>query len=358
MTDMLMLALGCLFLYWSVKWPWQWYHSSQGRIFVDYDSDYLEDGDMDLVDTSAPTDNTEGQGLASDGIETTRPAGRDPTISSSQLRRQNRANESLKSYELLALSACFLMPIGVAYLLHAIRPYLSRPSGGLVSNSNLTLFVLAAEVRPFLHVFEMINKRTIHLQKVVSAPPQHQEESASQEQLAELFHRIEQLESTLASLPPPPPPAPAKGKGSSSETDTKERENNTAQTEALINSATQSLQPQLDALNRAVRRYEKRAAMQAVILDARLQDLDAGINDAVALAAGASRMAQQRPAGLVPWAYDSTTTAVSKTVHSVLVLPLLPYRVAQQVYVFLFGEKQKRRKGRKGEMERGKKGIM
>jgi hypothetical protein len=39
MTDILMLGLGCLFLYWSVKWPWQWYYTTQELKLADVDAD-------------------------------------------------------------------------------------------------------------------------------------------------------------------------------------------------------------------------------------------------------------------------------------------------------------------------------
>jgi BMFP domain-containing protein YqiC len=51
----------------------------------------------------------------------------------------------------------------------------------------------------------------------------------------------------------------------------------------------QSIQPQLDALNRAVRRYEKRAVTQAIQTEARMQQLELRIRDALALAELAAR---------------------------------------------------------------------
>jgi len=48
------------------------------------------------------------------------------------------------------------------------------------------------------------------------------------------------------------------------------------------------LQPELDALNRAVRRYEKRATLQAFQTESRLKDIESRLNDAVSLAAAAA----------------------------------------------------------------------
>jgi len=56
-------------------------------------------------------------------------------------------------------------------LLHAIRSQLSRPSEGLVSNFNLTIFVLAAELRPAAQVVKLIRNRSLYLHSVVHHPP-------------------------------------------------------------------------------------------------------------------------------------------------------------------------------------------
>ena len=44
-----------------------------------------------------------------------------------------------------------------AYLLHTIRGQLTRPSEGLVSDYNLTIFLCAAEIRPVSHLIKMIH---------------------------------------------------------------------------------------------------------------------------------------------------------------------------------------------------------
>lgn len=55
------------------------------------------------------------------------------------------------------------------------------------------------------------------------------------------------------------------------------------------------LQPELDALNRAVRRYEKRTTISSLQTEARLQDLECRLKDVVVLAAAAQRNAEQQP---------------------------------------------------------------
>lgn len=50
-----------------------------------------------------------------------------------------------------------------------------------------------------------------------------------------------------------------------------------------------ALNPDIEALNRAVRRYEKRTALTALQTDTRFQQLEAQTRDAIALAAAAQR---------------------------------------------------------------------
>jgi len=74
---------------------------------------------------------------------------------------------NLRRTELLALASCVASPLIGGYLLHCIREFLSRPSEGLVSTFNITLFVMAAELRPAMKLMEMIKQRSLHLQKIV-----------------------------------------------------------------------------------------------------------------------------------------------------------------------------------------------
>lgn len=66
--------------------------------------------------------------------------------------------------------------------------------------------------------------------------------------------------------------------------------------------ARKALQPDLDALNRAVRRYEKRTTLLSLQTESRLQELEKRLGDALTLAAAAERWSQsniqRRGAGL------------------------------------------------------------
>ena len=335
MTDLLLLGLGCLFLYWSVKWPWQWYRASQARVFINMSDMYDEeedmggeDGDVAVTEDEGDEEPERGAGgsdhdpsppsaaaalrnnVNTDGAgDETKPAPNGEQ-SSTNSKPQQSAAASLRRLELVALASCFLSPMLVAYILHAIRPYLSRPSGGLVSNSNLTLFVLSAEIRPLLHLFKLIEARTLHLQHLVTTTlnpntpftsPPTSNPHYPPTTLQDLQLRLSDLESTLhtrsksngkqptSSPSPPPSPSPSPSPSPALLA---------AQATAQVQT---TLQPQLDALTRAVRRYEKRATMQALMVESRLRDMDQRTSDALALAAAASRLAGSRRRGVVEW---------------------------------------------------------
>jgi hypothetical protein len=74
---------------------------------------------------------------------------------------------NLQRTELLAFASCIVAPLLGGWLLHYIREFLSRPSGGLVSSFNITLFVMAAELRPTMKLMEMIKQRSLYLQRLV-----------------------------------------------------------------------------------------------------------------------------------------------------------------------------------------------
>lgn len=86
-------------------------------------------------------------------------------------RAREEAAKELRMNERLALLTCFVGPCVGGWLLHAIRSQLSRPSEGLVSNFNITIFVLAAELRPAAQVVKLLRSRTLHLHSIVHHPP-------------------------------------------------------------------------------------------------------------------------------------------------------------------------------------------
>ncbi len=184
---------------------------------------------------------------------------------------QSSTSNELRIHEILALLTCFIGPLIGAWLLHHIRAQLSRPSEGLVSNYNLTIFLLASELRPLSHLLKLVQARTLHLQRVVATNPYTTMSQESPENLQDFTHRLAELEAHVAETSP----------------------NVTAgKQQDLTTQARKSLQPDLDALNRAVRRYEKRATLLSLQTESRLQDLESRMSDAITLAAAAERSSQ------------------------------------------------------------------
>lgn len=100
----------------------------------------------------------------------------------------------------------------------------------------------------------------------------------------------------------------------------------------LVPQVRKTLQPDLDALNRAVRRYEKRATLLSLQTESRLQDLGKRLGDAITLAAAAERSSQssrQRRAsgvGLVFDLFDDVAAIVSLSIQICWTVVTSPWR--------------------------------
>lgn len=80
-------------------------------------------------------------------------------------------------------------------ILHGIRAQLSRPSEGLVSNLNLTVFILAAEIRPAAQVMKLIRERTVNLQRQLG-----EGEQQPLGRVEELEGKLREMEETVREL--------------------------------------------------------------------------------------------------------------------------------------------------------------
>ena len=185
--------------------------------------------------------------------------------------QQSAAASELRTQEVLALLSCFLGPMFGAWLLHTVRFQLSRPSEGLVSDYNLGIFLLAAELRPVSHILTLVQSRTLHLQRIVATNP-HAPQTGDAAVPKEVLVRLDELEAHAASAV--------------TEANAKAEELKVPQ---LVIEARKGIQPELDALNRAVRRYEKRATVFNMQIEAQLRELDLRTKDALSLAAAAER---------------------------------------------------------------------
>ncbi|PFH60608.1 hypothetical protein XA68_10664 [Ophiocordyceps unilateralis] len=268
-TDIMLLALAGVFLHWSVTQPWVWYRAAQ-QVRLRHA------GDADTAMVEADGDpNSHGDVLDDDVDVNDQPdAGPDsPDRQPTTTRRQAAAAGAVRElylHEMLALLACLALPLASAYLLHAIRAQLSRPSEGLVSNYNLTIFLLVAELRVFSHILKLVHARTLHLQRVANA-----DQLAPGPRVAP----VDELAARIAVLE-------ASARGSAMNNSSAQQAKNDA---ALTRDVRNAIQPELDALNRAVRRYEKKATLLQMQTEARFSGVDARLEDAVALAAAAAK---------------------------------------------------------------------
>lgn len=173
----------------------------------------------------------------------------------------------------MALISTFLFPACAAYLLHVIRGQLSRPSEGLISDYNLTIFLLAAEIRPIRQLIRLFTHRTFHLQRIVQGNADPLALKKKDKVVSELAARLAQLEDKLgAQALSPGIPIVQKEEVTALSSDIKKR-----------------YEPRLDALERAVRRYEKRATTLTLLTEQRLQSLESRLQDALSLAAVAAQ---------------------------------------------------------------------
>ncbi|KAF4457565.1 hypothetical protein F53441_615 [Fusarium austroafricanum] len=312
-TDIMLLGLAGVFLHWSVTQPWVWYHSAQEvRIQHESTADSVIDDDSDLdSSTHAPAPHSPLDHVPENEEVQTEPTEelheRQPST------QQQEALAELYYYEIIALASCFILPLLGAYLLHAIRSQLSRPSEGLVSNYNLTIFLLVAELRVLSHMIKLVQSRTLHLQRVVQGgPSRFQKTSHNSEQLEAMLSRLERLESRFAA------------EGTMSAQETKHETNKTKQKDSVVaRDVRNAIQPELDALNRAVRRYEKKATLLQFQTESRFSGVDARLDDAIALAASAAKNSAPHK-NVFLWAMESLTAIVLLPFKALLRIILLP----------------------------------
>lgn len=207
-----------------------------------------------------------------------------------------------------------------AWLLHHIRAQLSRPSEGLVSNYNLTVFLLASELRPMSHLIKLVQARTLHLQRLVAENTHQASQQVSQEAIDDLYQRMTDLETRVVN-------------GATKSPTTTQQ-----QLQELTTATRKVLQSDLDPLNRAVRRYEKRATLFSMQTETRLQDLENKLADALTLAAAAERSSQavkqRRGSGMIIMV-DWASKAVLLPMQMAWAVISLPGRVLTSTLQYL-----------------------
>lgn len=340
-TDIMLLGLVFVFLRYTVTQPWQWYHSAQElRIRQEVGLEHVSDdeSELDMAQSkrgSVVTLDDVPEETLQDDQQPSKPRHQDPEtrrklegISSpdhpTRTKSQEAAVNELYVHEVLALLSCFLSPVIGAYLLHAIRNQLSRPSEGLLTNFNISVFLLAAELRPLSHALKLIQARTLHLQRIVRLTPTPHSTTAL---LEEMRVRIAQLELRAEAAEA----VTAQSLEISAQRQQQQQQNNgLKQGPALVREVRNAIQPELDALNRAVRRYEKKATVLALQTESRLGAVDTRLSDAIALAAAAAKQSNQAQwsfTALLRWCAESLVALVLIPYHIVLYLVMWPFRM-------------------------------
>ena len=163
----------------------------------------------------------------------------------------------------------------------------------------------------------MIQNRTLFLQKRINLETLQDPTKVDQTKVDDLIIRIEDLEAHIADG------IASKDKGKEESSDMV-----VAKASSQATSETRkSMQPELDALNRAMRRYEKRSTISAVQHEARMQELETRVRDVVVLAAAAQRNADHQPRNFILILTNWLCALVVVPVGYLRLILSLPYRL-------------------------------
>jgi hypothetical protein len=298
--------------------PRDWYHEAQQRQYVDLGSSQYDDTIHEEAENAIGSPERPGT-AASDNSRLSTASAKDTV---------QAARKELNRQELCAFAACFLSPFLGAYMLHVIRAQLTQGAQeGIVSDLNLTIFILAAEIRPVRRLIRMQRERLLHLQRVVKADSRENTRPADVRDLAQRLANIE-----------------ARLDGPVHDTNV-----DIMKVSAEVR---QSMQLQLDALNRAVRKYEKRHMAQSIQIEARFREVDVRLKDTLSLAAAAARTGQ-RP-GIVAMIVSWVASAANYGLQTSWDVGMYPLRTAvaatATVKSWFFQGEQQSRKRAKGQL--------
>lgn len=218
------------------------------------------------------------------------------------------ALKQLYKHELFSLLACFALPLASAYLLHFVRSQLSQSSGeNLVTNFNLTIYALAAEARVIAYMFKLSQSRTSHLKRIVQA---RQTSGPNGCHIDEVLERLSKLEEYIVD-------------SQTQQTDEGETSSKTKQ--EIVRAVRTGIQPELDALNRAMRKYGNKTTVIQTHTEARFVAFEARLEDAITLAAAAVKNSTHNKS-LFAWAAESALSVALLPVNAAVTIVLLPLR--------------------------------
>lgn len=174
----------------------------------------------------------------------------------------------------------------------------------------------------------MVQARTLYLQRVVASSVPDEDEKFDASKVQDLAKRLEELEAHVAESI-----AQGHADGPSTNIDPKQ----------VVSEVRKGIQPDLEALNRAIRRYEKRTTVSDFQTDTRFQEIETQLRDTTALAADTQRnrsTTSQRqgvfllfsfPLACLTWIFNSITLALQVVWNIVNI----PTRVASRCLFYL-----------------------
>ena len=306
---------------WSVRLPWDWYYSAQAQLREVEPEEYLLPDDAETEETAVESASSAGNSPKQSALPDP-PEEPDTSPSTAQINaaKKQEAVAELRRQETLALVATFLFPVGAAYLLHAIRSQLSSSSTALVSDFNLSIFVLAAEIRPFQQLIRLLSNRTLHLQRIVNGANDSSGTAIdTTDAVKSLESRIAELETVIADQRAAATNGPTTPKSEVVDMITAEIKRRS--------------EPRFDALERAMRRYEKRSTTLSMLTEQRLNAHESRIQDSLSLAAVAAQRTQDR--GALGTIVSSVGNLIGVPLKLATELALWPLNVASLIYTKL-----------------------
>lgn len=225
-SDVLLLLLLGYYLYQIVKMPWELYYAARARrVFHDTHS-FPGSATVPNGSTALETSNKE--------------------LPPHLQNHRGHASATLRRQELASLVLVVASPLLGGFILDYVRAHLT-PERVYITNFNITLFVLAASIRPMTHVASLFKKRALHLQEVIHYPATEVEQ---------LKYRLGKMEEDLTSL-----------------------KKSHATKKDLSSNLTNVVQPELNSISKTLKRVEKKEQFLRSYSEERFQYMDNKIRD-------------------------------------------------------------------------------
>ncbi|KAL2160514.1 hypothetical protein VTH06DRAFT_1202 [Thermothelomyces fergusii] len=272
-SDLILLSLASIFLHWSITAPWRWYDAAR----------QVREGQEEALEESIDSPKGKAVARSDSESESSGDTARAADARREQARELERALSRLRILEVLALAACFVAPAAATYFLYSIQDLLSPRSEGVIANFNIGIFLLAAEVHPLSHAIKLVLTHTLHLQRIVHSNP-YRTVHLTPARYRALLGRVRELEEQVAELAERKP-----CEGCDCADAQKQQAQGRQLREQVTRDVRAAVDPEIDSVIRAVRRYEKKTSTLTSETDQRLADLRRSLDDVIALSALVAR---------------------------------------------------------------------